>query len=298
MEFVLSYKHMYTGEKEMLLMSHQKDKKTWLKWTITYVIFLVCVFGFYYISQNKYDFKKQYFQLVDIEDLHDRSYISNLYSQSDLITRLEGFAQELKNNNNFIFIEFSPVGIEFIGKWNKPTGLAENPTSIDQTTKINDTEVFVTSVEGLMLDQISLDLYSLDVSDGELFSDEDFVQTDNKLPLLLGSDFKDYYSIGDTIPLLHYGEEWIGVIKGFLKEDEQITQDTMIYHLDSYVLVPSFESTTLIPGFDDNYQKQMHHSKIQGYVILNNKEEYSKAKKEIKALSKKYNLSYQLLRGY
>lgn len=279
-------------------MSHPKDKKTWLKWTFAYVIFLVCVFGFYYISQNKHEFEKQYFQLVDIEDLHDQSYISNLYNQSDLVTRLKNFNQELRNNSNFVFIEFSPVGIEFIGKRNKPTDLAENPTSIDQTTKINDTEVFVTSVEALMIDQISLDLYSLHVSDGELFSDSDFVQTDNKLPLLLGSDFQDYYSIGDTIPLLYYGEEWIGVVKGFLKENEQITQDAMIYHLDNYVLVPSFESTTLITGFDENYQKRMHHSKIQGYVILNNKEEYTKAKKEIKALSKKYNLSYQLLRGY
>lgn len=92
-------------------MSHQKDKKTWLKWTITYVIFLVCVFGFYYISQNKYDFKKQYFQLVDIEDLHDRSYISNLYSQSDLITRLEGFAQELKIITILFSLNFLLLGL-------------------------------------------------------------------------------------------------------------------------------------------------------------------------------------------
>lgn len=285
-------------KRRMLLMSHQKDKKTWLKWTITYVIFLICIFSFYYLSQNKSDFKKQYFQLVDIEDLHDRSYISNLYSQSDLMTRLDKFNQELRNNNNFIFIEFSPVQIEFIEEPNNPTDLEENQTSIDQTTANNDKDIVVTPVEGIMLDQTALDLYSLATSDGELFSDEDFVQTDNKLPLLLGSDFQDYYSIGDTIPLLHYGEEWVGVVKGFLKENEQITQDTMIYHLDNYVLCPSFESTTLITGFDDNYQKRMHHSKIQGYVILNNKEEYKKAKKEIKALSKKYNLSYQLLRGY
>ena len=270
-------------------MTHKKNKRMWLKWVIAYVIFLACVFVFYYNSQNKHDFEKQYFQLVDIEYLDDPSYLENLYSQPDLITRLKNFNQELRNSNDFVFIEFSPIRLEFIEPNGKIATSFENITTTGQSA---------ISIEGVMLDQVAFERYSLNIGSGELFSNEDFLQTNDNLPLLLGNDFKDYYSVGDTIPLRHYGETWNGVVKGFLKENEQIVQDSMIYHLDDYVLVPSFDSTTMLTGFTEEYQKRMHHSKMEGYVILNNKEGYKKAKKEIEDLSDKYNLSYQLLRGY
>lgn len=279
-------------------MSYQKSKKYKLNLIVYSIIVLICAYGVYYVYQDKNDFEKQYFQLVDIEDLHNQSYTSNLYNQPDLLTRLEKFNEELKNNNNFIFIEFAPVNLQFIGKWDKPVDLVENTTTIDQVVTVNNKEILTTSVEGIVLDQTSIELYSLDISSGELFSNDDFIQNNNELPLVLGSDFEEYYSIGDTIPLFYYGEEWNGIVKGFLKENEQIKQDSMVYNLDNHVLVPSFESTMLVTGFDENYQKRMYHSKIQGYLILDSKAEYQKAKREIKELSNKYNLSYQLLKGY
>lgn len=279
-------------------MSYQKSKKYKLNLIVCSIIVLICAYGVYYVYQDKNDFEKQYFQLVDIEDLHNQSYTSNLYNQPDLLTRLEKFNEELKNNNNFIFIEFASVNLQFIGKWDKPVDLVENTTTIDQVVTVNNKEILTTSVEGIVLDQTSLELYSLDISSGELFSNDDFIQNNNEFPLVLGSDFEDYYSIGDTIPLFYYGEEWKGIVKGFLKENEQIKQDSMVYNLDNHVLVPSFESTMLVTGFDENYQKRMYHSKIQGYLILDSKAEYQKAKREIKELSNKYNLSYQLLKGY
>ena len=284
--------------RRIILMSYQKSKKYKLNLIVCSIIVLICAYGVYYVYQDKNDFEKQYFQLVDIEDLHNQSYTSNLYNQPDLLTRLEKFNEELKNNNNFIFIEFASVNLQFIGKWDKPVDLVENTTTIDQVVTVNNKEILTTSVEGIVLDQTSLELYSLDISSGELFSNDDFIQNNNEFPLVLGSDFEDYYSIGDTIPLFYYGEEWKGIVKGFLKENEQIKQDSMVYNLDNHVLVPSFESTMLVTGFDENYQKRMYHSKIQGYLILDSKAEYQKAKREIKELSNKYNLSYQLLKGY
>lgn len=279
----------------LMLHSH---KKTIIKLTIFSAIILIFLYFTNNIYQEKNNFQKQYFQIVDTEEIGNPTYLTNLYNQSDLLIRLNNFKDEMKNNSNFTYIEFSPVTLQFIGAWDKPLHLIENEVTVNQRIPFKDKEIEVTSIEGMMLDETCIELYSLALESGELFTANDFIQMNNELPLILGHDFKEYYSIGDTIPLLYYGQEWIGTVKGFLKENQEIVQDSMIYPLDTKLLVPSFTETNLVNGFDETYQQMIMHSKLQGYVLLENKEEYKAAKKEVETISKKYHLSYELLKGY
>lgn len=267
------------------------------------VIFIIisvlsCV-SLFMMYQEKNDFEQQYFHLADLQNIQNDS-LGQLLDQDNILERLNNFKQELKESEKFTFIEFLPNVVEFIGEWDKPNQLVNGyeygADLKNQTVHVNNKELLITPINCISMDQDAWDLYDLSLSEGNEFAGTDYSLTEKKLPLILGSEFKEYYDIGDEIPLLYFYEEWTGVVQGFLEDDEVINQDWNEYSLDTRILVPSFKEMS--DKIDEDLRKKITYAQLEGDVLLKDKAEYSKANKEIKKLSQKYNLPYELLRGY
>lgn len=267
------------------------------------VIFIIisvlsCV-SLFMMYQEKNDFEQQYFHLADLQNIQNDS-LGQLLDQDNILERLNNFKQELKESEKFTFIEFLPNVVEFIGEWDKPNQLVNRyeygADLKNQTVHVNNKELLITPINCISMDQDAWDLYDLSLSEGNEFAGTDYSLTEKKLPLILGSEFKEYYDIGDEIPLLYFSEEWTGVVQGFLEDDEVINQDWNEYSLDTRILVPSFKEMS--DKIDEDLRKKITYAQLEGDVLLKDKAEYSKANKEIKKLSQKYNLPYELLRGY
>ena len=267
------------------------------------VIFIIisvlsCV-SLFMMYQEKNDFEQQYFHLADLQNIQNDS-LGQLLDQDNILERLNNFKQELKESEKFTFIEFLPNVVEFIGEWDKPNQLVNGyeygADLKNQTVHVNNKELLITPINCISMDQDAWDLYDLSLSEGNEFAGTDYSLTEKKLPLILGSEFKEYYDIGDEIPLLYFSEEWTGVVQGFLEDDEVINQDWNEYSLDTRILVPSFKEMS--DKIDEDLRKKITYAQLEGDVLLKDKAEYSKANKEIKKLSQKYNLPYELLRGY
>ena len=267
------------------------------------VIFIIisvlsCV-SLFMMYQEKNDFEQQYFHLADLQNIQNDS-LGQLLDQDNILERLNNFKQELKESEKFTFIEFLPNVVEFIGEWDKPNQLVNGyeygADLKNQTVHVNNKELLITPINCISMDQDAWDLYDLSLSEGNEFAGTDYSLTEKKLPLILGSEFKEYYDIGDEIPLLYFSEEWTGVVQGFLEDDEVINQDWNEYPLDTRILVPSFKEMS--DKIDEDLRKKITYAQLEGDVLLKDKAEYSKANKEIKKLSQKYNLPYELLRGY
>lgn len=172
------------------------------------IVIILSLFSFYFMSQEKTNFDKQYFQVANLLTLTDDYSSEDLFNQPNSLERLKTFNQELKTNEMITFIEFAPNVVEFIGEWNKPAELVNGYGHVDlmnQTITRRGEELLITPVNCISLDQQSLDLYSLTLSEGEWFSLNDFNPETYELPLILGAGFKDYYSIGDEMSLLYFG---------------------------------------------------------------------------------------------
>ena len=267
------------------------------------VIFIIisvlsCV-SLFMMYQEKNDFEQQYFHLADLQNIQNDS-LGQLLDQDNILERLNNFKQQLKESEKFTFIEFLPNVVEFIGEWDKPNQLVNGyeygADLKNQTVHVNNKELLITPINCISMDQDAWDLYDLSLSEGNEFAGTDYSLTEKKLPLILGSEFKEYYDIGDEIPLLYFSEEWTGVVQGFLEDDEVINQDWNEYSLDTRILVPSFKEMS--DKIDEDLRKKITYAQLEGDVLLKDKAEYSKANKEIKKLSQKYNLPYELLRGY
>ncbi len=270
--------------------------KVIIVFAIVSVLSFVSLFMMY---QEKNDFEQQYFHLADLQNIQNDS-LGQLLDQDNILERLNNFKQELKESEKFTFIEFLPNVVEFIGEWDKPNQLVNGyeygADLKNQTVHVNNKELLITPINCISMDQDAWDLYDLSLSEGNEFAGTDYSLTEKKLPLILGSEFKEYYDIGDEIPLLYFSEEWTGVVQGFLEDDEVINQDWNEYSLDTRILVPSFKEMS--DKIDEDLRKKITYAQLEGDVLLKDKAEYSKANKEIKKLSQKYNLPYELLRGY
>lgn len=263
------------------------------------IISVLSCASLFMMYQEKNDFEKQYFQLVDL-DFKREGHLRQLLNQEDLLPRLNAFKEDLRNDEQFTFIEFLPNVVEFIGEWDKPdqlvNGYEYGADLKNQTVHVNNKELLITPINCISMDQDAWDLYDLSLSEGSEFAETDYSLTEKKLPLILGSEFKEYYALGDEIPLLYFSDEWTGVVQGFLEDDEVINQDWNEYSLDTRILVPSFKEMS--EEIDFNLRKTITYAQLEGYVLLEDKSEYSKVNREIKKLSQKYNLPYGLLRGY
>ena len=96
-------------------------KKIIIVFSIISVLSCVSIFMIY---QEKNDFEKQYYQLVDLESTENGS-LRQLLNQDDLLTRLNAFNEDLRKSEQFTFIEFLPNVVEIIGEWDKPVELVD-----------------------------------------------------------------------------------------------------------------------------------------------------------------------------
>ena len=90
-------------------------KKIIIVFSIISVLSCVSIFMIY---QEKNDFEKQYYQLVDLESTENGS-LRQLLNQDDLLTRLSAFNEDLRKSEQFTFIEFLPNVVEIIGEWER-----------------------------------------------------------------------------------------------------------------------------------------------------------------------------------
>ena len=117
--------------------------------------------------------------------------------------------------------------------------------------------------------------------------------------MVLGYGFKEYYNIGDTIPIRYSGERFNGKVVGFYDKDLVLDEFS---HCDSY-------STVIILYMDNLESKDDYENKESflnaykslknlGYIYFPNTGDYEKNKNAVEKLAQKYNLDYTVLRGY
>ena len=235
----------------------------------------------------------------------DASYSTGKYTLDELAERrenplfidnLQKFNAELNSADTVDFYNMKYETVDFIGKWDKPKDLANgygHKDLTDQEVTINGKSEYLTPVNALILNQKTMQKLGLDY-----LSDQDFIYN-GEFPMVLGYGFKEYYNIGDTIPIRYSGERFNGKVVGFYDKDLVLDEFS---HCNSY-------STVIIPYMDNLESKDDYENKESflnaykslknlGYIYFPNTVDYEKNKNAVEKLAQKYNLDYTVLRGY
>ena len=242
--------------------------------------------------------EKFFYQVVSNynSDNYTSTELAELKKNSSFIDNLQKFNMELNSTDTVDFYDMKYETVDFIGKWNKPKDLANgygNKDLTDQEVTIKGQSEYITPVNAFILNQKTMQKLGLDY-----LSDQDFIYN-GEFPMVLGSGFKEYYNIGDTIPITYLREKFNGKVVGFYDKDLVFDEFS---HCDSY-------STIIIPYMDnleskDDYEDRetffytYNSFKNLGYIYFPNTVDYEKNKDAVEKIAQKYNLDYTVLRGY
>lgn len=98
------------------------------------------------------------------------------------------------------------------------------------------------------IDRNFIDIFGLTLDSGRLFTDEEYVNLDpDCVPVLMGSDYKNYFSIGDTFEgtLFLKGKPMTFKIIGFIAENQIFltpgNSDT--YYFNNHIILPKISKT-------------------------------------------------------
>ena len=117
--------------------------------------------------------------------------------------------------------------------------------------------------------------------------------------MVLGYGFKEYYNIGDTIPIRYSGERFNGKVVGFYDKDLVFDEFS---HCDSYstVIIPymdNLESHTKLLGYPDVVQNSMEEECVEvtrDFDMEAVKASPKKYKEEIKKAAENWILLFQM----
>lgn len=242
--------------------------------------------------------EKTFYQVVSNynSDNYTSTELAELKKNNSFIDNLQKFNAELNSTDTIDFYDMKYETVDFIGKWDKPKDLANgygHKDLTDQEVTINGKSEYLTPVNALILNQKTMQKLGLDY-----LSEQDFIYN-GEFPMVLGSGFKKYYNIGDTIPISYLRENFNGKVVGFY--DEDLVFDKWFY-CNSY-------STIIIPYMDNLESKDDYENREEffytyntfrnlGYIYFPNTLDYEKNKDAVEELAQKYNLDYTVLRGY
>lgn len=242
--------------------------------------------------------EKTFYQVVSNynSDNYTSTELAELKKNNSFIDNLQKFNAELNSTDTVDFYDMKYGTVDFIGKWDKPKDLANgygNKDLTDQEVTIKGQSEYITPVNALILNQKTMEKLGLDY-----FSDQDFIYN-GEFPIVLGSGFKEYYNIGDTIPIAYLRESFNGKVVGFYDKDLVFDEFS---HCDSYstIIIPYMDNLESKDDYEDREEFFYTYNTFRnlGYIYFPNTLDYEKNKDAVEELAQKYNLDYTVLRGY
>lgn len=241
---------------------------------------------------------KTFYQVVDNynSDKYTEAELTQLIENDSFMNNLQSFNTELNSTDIIDFYDMKYQTVDFIGKWNKPKDLANgygHKDLTDQEVTIHEKNEYLTPVNALILNKKTMEKLKLDY-----FSEQDFIYN-GEFPMVLGSDFKKYYNIGDTIPIAYLRENFTGKVVGFY--DEDLVFDKWFYCKSySTIIIPYMDNLESKNDYEDrdNFFYTYNLFKNLGYIYFPNTVDYEKNKDAVEKIAQKYNLDYTVLKGY
>lgn len=177
------------------------------------------------------------------ESLSDNIYYRYLEDNNDKdFHKLLQFKNKLINSDSFLYTELIEQPLEIINYEIPEIFLVGYESGNSSINKYDGNDSYAT--KALIVSHSFFEEFSVEVSDGNSFSEEDYLFSEDKeIPLLLGSAYKESFKIGDKFKGYYYLEEKTFIIKGYIKEQSFFfsRSDYDFVSCERYMIVPSIK---------------------------------------------------------
>ena len=283
--------------------------------------FVICFFLFitiltYYIdigdndelnSVNEIEGRKWYAANIDLSDIN---IMSKIAQEPDGYERLSAFMNELTNNEFMDFITWRSWQDIYVDKSVFDAKVGENkyenfvPEDYFTTGDYIDDENSSIYVKSVQLNYQAYKYLNIKLSDGDGWNVDNLVidSSDNKMPILLGADYKNYFDIGDEIliylPDMSMGDwSYHGYVVGFIEAGQWIPTTEAgkdVQTLDDQIVCPVGMKITYVPDTQELRMKyaysQFSEAISASHIAVKDGHTYEEAIQYCNKLSEKYDV--------
>lgn len=239
-----------------------------------------------------------YIQIFDKYDTENSS-IYDFFNESNSLDKMKSMYNKLISNKVFDYFEVLKQDIEFNGIYNSSLEcvVGEDTTALNQ--KISQDMILTPLYSIQISEETSTKLKISDyISIGRNFVKTEYnIKNDLEIPLILGNEYLlSGYSLGDKFKFYYLGEEFTGIIVGFLEENCNINICDQLYKLDNYIIFPSLNDVGLYSNSE--LLKRLYLAKTESYIYYNNISHYKKCIETINEITNDLNLKYYCIEKF
>lgn len=261
-----------------------------------FFLFAISVYAYAY-TRDSYNMQAQEFTgagEISLTDSYDseKSRLNDFFSSKNSPKILRTTYEQLTQNKNIEYYEVLLQSIEYVGRFSYPSTVVAGDSSVIEQDIDGEK---ITPVKTWMLNQTFYENLGLGdkLQVGKGFRQSDYNQDSRKeIPVILGSDYQNFFSIHDTFEGYYLGYEKICFkVRGFLKRGVTVTLDQSDYRLDGFVLAPVICAS---PASSEDFAKLLTLVKCEGYLHYKNQEEYETSLKELNKIAKATGFQYSV----
>ena len=212
----------------------------------------------------------QELRLIGVVDTYaNASELTALFEDHDSLERMISFNQILNDQFEFYEIYNQPLQSKFY--WNMDDSFLKCYDGVpikNQEIEIDGENCFISSLNSFQLNLNAYNHFFDFIGEGRGFCESDFQYKRNeKVPIILGNDYKSYYSIGDSIKLNYLEKDFEYEIIGFFEQGLNIKIENSEYSMDKYLCVPFFEfDGNVIDDSEKVFWLRCYEEKNLGYI--------------------------------
>lgn len=210
-----------------------------------------------------------------VDTLQDQESFSSFIENPERLQQVETFYDKLNNHDiiNYLAINNQPLAVSDF-KGNETFEYAYGTEMVGNgkyKADIDNKSYNLFDVKSMQLNKHAFDFYSLKTENNTKIDWNTIDFESGKIPVILGSEYKNYFNIGDTITVYYLNKLFELEVKDFFVDN------TFLYfkgnaqeYLDNYILVPYPEKLSMKES-SGIYYPQLYFEMINGDIVVNNK---------------------------
>lgn len=212
----------------------------------------------------------QELKLIGVVDTYaNANELTALFEDRDSLERMISFNQILNDQFEFYEIYNQPLQSKFY--WNMDDSFLKCYDGVpikNQEIEIDGENCFISTLNSFQLNLNAYNHFFDFIGEGRGFCESDFQYKRNeKVPIILGSDYKSYYSIGDSIKLNYLEKDFEYEIIGFFEQGLNIKIENSEYSMNKYLCIPFFEfDGNVIDDSEKVFWLRCYEEKNLGYI--------------------------------
>ena len=231
---------------------------------------LICMICNSFFDMGFKEYYKEY--IKDGKIYYQLSFSSPPLINSDArsLENAKEFINELRNQDDFIYTKYNAEQNVIINRDEMEKRGVEDK-DINQFIYSESYDFSLINLASYQMDRLGFEYFNFKMYDGRRFSEDDYIleSESDKLPIILGYNYKDIFNIGEKIKYIYAGKEMEGEVIGILEKDSTIFNDN-IYSmpLDNRIILPLADFKYIAKDGEEQFNQSIVYSDMLSANII------------------------------